>query len=69
MKVSEMLKSSEQTDREVCEQADKLAVEDYFESNADPNAELKIEECNQETTTVTIDPQEEKDDWEVLQDE
>jgi hypothetical protein len=40
MKVSEMLKVSEKTDKEVCEQADKLTVEEYFE-NPD---NLKIED-------------------------
>ena len=62
MKVSEMLKVSEQTDKEICEQADKLAVEDYFEGEDHP----KIEEDK-----TTIEPQESRkeDDWEVLQEE
>jgi len=32
MKVSEMLRS-EKTDKEVCEEADKLVVEEYFEND------------------------------------
>ena len=62
MKVSEMLKVSEKTDKEVCEQADKLTVEEYFE-NPD---NLKIEDQEKLEVGTTIDPQ---DDWEVVQEE
>lgn len=60
MKVSELLKVSEQTDKQICEQADKLAVEDYFENPEN----LKIED----EKAFTIEPLEvkEEDDWEVI---
>lgn len=64
-----MLKASDQTDKEVCEQADKLVVQDYFENNADPNADLKIEDQAEAEGTVIIEPQEENEDCAELEEE